>query len=154
MARKKSAPRKAPEKAPPPEPKRRGRRKKAAEPQSADLAATEPESVGPVETETDAPEPPTPAEPDPAAPAATFTADEAALVAKYGATHQIVPGSLRYAGGRENFGHKRTVEVRCCTCPAVRVVATSDLQWGTTRYCLGCVAAVKRNRRAAKKRAK
>lgn len=157
MPRKKSAPRKAPEKAPPPEPKRRGRRKKEAEPQPAEHAAPEPVAtdgpVGPVETEVAPPEALTPAEPDPT-PAAAVTADEAALVARYGATHQIVPGSLRYAGGREGWGHKRTVEVRCCACPAVRVTATSDLQFDTTRYCLGCVAAVKRNRRAAKRRAK
>lgn len=153
MPRKKAALRKAPEKeAPPSEPKRRGRRKKEAEPQPTEYAApTEPEPVapdgpvGPVETETTA---------VPPAPATTVTADEAALVAKYGATHQIVPGSLRYAGGREGWSHKRTVEVACVSCPAVRVVATSDLQWDTTRYCLGCVAAVKRNRRAAKRRAK
>lgn len=159
MPRKKSAPRKTPENAPPPEPKRRGRRKRAAEPQPAEPAehaapaeADTVETDGPVETEVAVPEALTPAEPDPL-PAVAGTADEAALVAKYGATHQIVPGSLRYAGGREGWGHKRTVEVRCCACPAVRVVATSDLQWDTTRYCQGCVAAVKRNRRA-KKRAK
>jgi hypothetical protein len=154
MPRKKSAPGKATEKTPPPEPKRRGRRKKAAEP-AEHAAPAEPDlvandgPVGPVETEVAAPEALTPAEPEPL-PATAATTDEAALVAKYGATHRIVPGSLRYTGGREGWGHKRTVEVRCCACPAVRVLATSDLQWPTTKFCVACADAAKRNRRAKK----
>jgi hypothetical protein len=150
MPRKKSAPRKAPEKTPPPEPKRRGRRTKSAEPDP---------SGPPVTEHTPLSEPPA-VEPEPAAvePAGTeagvpaaVTPDEAALVAKYGATHRIVPGSLRYAGGREGWGHERTVEIACAACPAVRVIATSDLHFPTTKVCATCAAAAKRNRRAKKR---
>ncbi len=87
------------------------------------------------------------------APAVNVTPDEETLRDKYGKTHQIIPGSLRFAGGREGWGHKRTVEVRCSmpTCESVRVVATSDLQWGTTCYCLSCATDVKKGRRNTKK---
>lgn len=83
------------------------------------------------------------------------TDDEKALTAKYGHTHQIVPGSLRYAGGRAGWGQKRTVEVECPACAdGRRFVATSDLQWANTRYCLACVGAVKKGQRAEKRRAR
>lgn len=83
------------------------------------------------------------------------TDDEKALTAKYGHTHQIVPGSLRYAGGRVGWGQKRTVEVECPACATGRrVVATSDLQWSNTRYCLACVGAVKKDQRAKKRQAR
>lgn len=71
---------------------------------------------------------------------------EVALVARY--PHQtIAPGSYRVAGGREGWGNKHTVVIVCCLCDKHRILATSDLQWETTKYCVKCAADVKKNRR-------
>jgi len=83
--------------------------------------------------------------------AVVVTDDEKALVAKYGHTHKIVAGSLRYAGGREGWGHKRTVEIRCAVCEATRILASSDLHFTTTKYCHTHARDAKRTKKAAKK---
>lgn len=91
--------------------------------------------------------------PAPVVPEVVVTDDEKALVEKYGGTHAIQPGSLRYAGGREGWGNKRTVVV-VCPCGAERVLATSDLQWPTTKFCLSCAKDAKRNAADKRKQAK
>lgn len=79
------------------------------------------------------------------------TPKELELREKY--PHQdILPQSYRVAGAedRPGWGHKHTVLVKCATddCPSEpRCIATSDLQWTTTRYCLTCAKHIKSNRR-------
>lgn len=84
------------------------------------------------------------------------TDDEKKLVEKYSETHKIVPGSLRYAGGREGWASKRTVLIVCAAedCQAERVLATSDLQWATTRFCVACAKVVKKNKADKRKQEK
>ena len=80
-----------------------------------------------------------------------YSPREQELAAKY--KHQrIVPGSWRQAGhpDRAGWGNKVTVIIQCKACDGERVLATSDLQWPTTCYCLTCVKDVKKNRRATK----
>lgn len=80
-----------------------------------------------------------------------YSPREQELAAKY--KHQrIVPGSWRQAGhpDRAGWGNKVTVVIQCVACDGERVLATSDLQWPTTCYCLKCVKDVKKNRRATK----
>jgi len=68
--------------------------------------------------------------------------------------HQsIVPGSYRVSGGREGWGTKHTVLIQCRYpggCTNERVLATSDLQWELTAFCVGCAKLLRANRRATK----
>lgn len=80
----------------------------------------------------------------------TVTEKEQMLTVKH-PNCRIVPGSLRVAGGREGFGHKWTVLITCATCDKERVLATSDLQWDTCRYCVPCSKQVKANRKNTEK---
>ena len=98
------------------------------------------------------------AEAAPAAPSTEYTPKELELRGKY--THDILAGTYRTAGApdREGWGKKHTVMVACCfeACAAEpRCVATSDLQFDTTKYCLQHSKIIKANRRrtaAAKKK--
>jgi len=81
---------------------------------------------------------------------ADITDDERALVERYCQTHNIKPGSLRYAGGREEWGNKRTVICLCKECGQERIVATSDLHWRTTAWCVPHSADIKRGRKTTK----
>lgn len=84
-----------------------------------------------------------------AATAPVITDAEVTLVAKY--KHQcILPGSYRTAGGRPGWGNKHTVEIVCKACDGHRILATSDLQWATTCYCVSCAKDVKKNARKTK----
>lgn len=79
-----------------------------------------------------------------------YTPKELELRQKY--THDILPQSYRVAGApdREGWGKKHTVLVKCASegCTAEpRCVATSDLQFDTTRYCVTCSKHIKANRR-------
>lgn len=83
-------------------------------------------------------------------PAAEYTPKELELRQKY--NHDILAQSYRVAGApdREGWGKKHTVLVKCATedCTAEpRCVATSDLQFDTTRFCVTCSKHIKANRR-------
>lgn len=85
-----------------------------------------------------------------------YTAKELELLAKYPHQKGIIPGSYRTSGGRDGWGHKHTVLVRCCypggcegSEPFVR--ATSDLQFTTTALCPTHSRQVRANRRATAK---
>jgi hypothetical protein len=58
----------------------------------------------------------------------------------------IKPGSLQPAGGRPDFGNKRTVIILCSACNKERTLATSDLFH--VSHCRDCARAAKK---AAKK---
>lgn len=83
-----------------------------------------------------------------------YTAKELELIAKYPHQKGIVPGSHRVSGGRDGWGHKHTVLIRCCypDCESEPVVrATSDLAFTTTCYCPTHAKQIKANRRATAK---
>lgn len=84
------------------------------------------------------------------APATEYTPKEIELRQK--CAHDILPQSYRVAGAedRPGWGKKHTVLVRCANeeCAAEpRCVATSDLQFDTTRYCLQHSKILRANRR-------
>ena len=92
-----------------------------------------------------------PAEQPIPAPGAEYSSKELELRSKY-PHHNILPQSYRVAGApdRPGWGHKHTVLVHCATegCTSgPRCVATSDLQFDTTRYSGSCSAHIKANRR-------
>jgi hypothetical protein len=66
---------------------------------------------------------------------------EERLVEKYPHVN-LKPGSLQPAGGRPEFGNKRTVFILCAACGRERVVATSDL-FHVSR-CRDCARAAKK----------
>lgn len=113
--------------------------------------ARTPKPATPTKPRTRKPKAETPAA-EPAPAPVEYSPKELELRARY--PHQdIIAQSYRVAGGREGWGHKHTVEVRCAIegCTHTRVLATSDLQWQTSRYCLnGCAKRIKQNHRATK----
>ena len=79
-----------------------------------------------------------------------YSTRELELLAKYKHQKGLIPGSWREAGhpDRPGWGNKVTVAVACPLCKGERILATSDLQWQTTRFCKVCVKDVKKNRKA------
>lgn len=80
-----------------------------------------------------------------------YTAKELELREKY-PNHNILAGSYRVAGAedRPGWGRKHTVLIACCYegCVAQpRCLATSDLQFDTTKYCIDHAKVIKANRR-------
>jgi hypothetical protein len=67
---------------------------------------------------------------------------ERQLIEKYGNAVCIVPGSLRPAGGRPEFGNKRTVVIKCNSCGKERTLATSDVFH--CHHCLDCSGKAKK----------
>jgi hypothetical protein len=82
-------------------------------------------------------------EPAPESPAQDPALQEAEqqLIEKYPNVN-IKPGSLQPAGGRPEFGSKRTVIILCAACNKERVLATSDLFH--VSHCSECARAAKK----------
>src|SRR5262249_10599445 len=121
----------------PPEPRKRGRRSKADRPAPRAEPIPDPESLSPEL-------PPR----DPIAEVVELPGQGAALAEaerllgeKY--PHiSIKPGSLQPAGGRPEFGNKRTVIILCSACNKERVLPTSDLFH--VSHCQECARAAKK----------